>query len=112
MRFAPAALFGLLLVTSPAAAQTSCEPYCDYRHDYGPRDLTYVRPGLFCYPRCFPDGTCAPYSYCAVSTPRGRVLVRSLGAPVVTTMPTTATYYDPSIATVRPVARRIKRARR
>jgi hypothetical protein len=107
-----AAFFGLALVAPvPSHAQTSCEPYCDYLHDYGPRDLTYVHPGLFCYPRCFPNGTCAPYGYCTVSGARtGRVTVRSFASPVATT-PTTATYYDPSLATVRPVPRRVRRAR-
>lgn len=114
MKILSPVLVGLALLVSPAAAQTSCAPYCDYLHDYGPRDLTYVRPGLFCYPRCFPDGTCAPYSDCSVSGPqRGRVTIRTFAAPVlVITTPTTATYYDPSIASIRPAPRRVKRVRR
>jgi hypothetical protein len=106
MRIFPAVVLGCSLVAPTAvAAETSCYPHCDYVHDYSPRDLTYVQPGLFCYPRCFADGSCAPYSPCVLSGSRGRVLVRSL-AGAATMTPTTVTYYDPSLATVRVSAKR------
>ena len=38
-----------------------CYPHCDYNHDYGPYDFSYIRPGLYAYPVCGPRGACAPY---------------------------------------------------
>ena len=55
-----AALFGLVLSGSAAGAVEQCFPVCDYYHYYGPQDFTYVRPGLFGFPRCGPSGECAP----------------------------------------------------
>jgi hypothetical protein len=62
MRLIAATIAGLLLAgASPAGAQVACAPYCDFTHDYGPYDLTYIRPGLYAYPRCAPSGECSPY---------------------------------------------------
>jgi hypothetical protein len=90
-----AALFGpvLALPVSPAAARVDCTPYCDFRHDYGPYDLSWQRPGLTCYPRCDVRGNCAPTPVCFVAAapaghsafvvgplgrrPVGRITVRS-----------------------------------
>ncbi len=104
-------VIGLLVVLGgsvPAASQSarSCDPYCDFTHYYGPYDYRYLRQGLYCYPRCRPDGTCAPRPLCVIQAPRGRITVRSR-AGVVATTPTTSTFYDPSVA-----ARPARRGRR
>jgi hypothetical protein len=84
-RFMPgfvAAVCGVLLGGSaPASAEIDCTPYCDFVHYYGPHDFTYVRPGLFAYPRCGPSGDCSPY---LVSSRRyvGRITVRRIARPV------------------------------
>jgi hypothetical protein len=57
-----AALSALFLAgTGAAVAQQQCFPHCDYNHYYGPYDFTYAQPGLFGYPRCGPQGDCAPH---------------------------------------------------
>jgi len=63
---------------APAAAQVSCAPNCDFFHYYGPYDFTYIRPGLYAYPRCGPDGNCSPYLAYSLPPFRGRVTVRTL----------------------------------
>jgi hypothetical protein len=66
------------------ASAQDCNPYCDYTHDYGPYDFTYVRPGLYGYPICGPDGSCSPrlaYSYSGF--PRGRITIRTWRRPFV-----------------------------
>ena len=79
----------------PASAQSDCVPYCDFNHDYGPRDFTwtqpggygprqsiYVRPGLFLHPRCGPSGYCSPYLLSSSPRYGGRVIIRRIGRPV------------------------------
>jgi hypothetical protein len=78
-----------------ASAQSDCVPYCDFNHDYGPRDFTwvqpggygprqsiYVRPGLFLHPTCGPSGYCSPYLLSSVRRSGVRVTIRRLGRPV------------------------------
>jgi hypothetical protein len=59
MAFAVAILSSVLLGSGVAWA-TDCFPYCDYVHDYGPYDFSYIRPGLVGYPVCDWRGNCAP----------------------------------------------------
>jgi hypothetical protein len=49
-----------LVAGTGAAVAEQCSPRCDYSHYYGPYDFTYAKPGLFGYPRCGPQGDCAP----------------------------------------------------
>ncbi|HVY59167.1 MAG TPA: hypothetical protein VHA77_15050 [Xanthobacteraceae bacterium] len=96
--FRLASALGLLLLAPSFAAAAECTPFCDYNHYYGAADLTYARPGLFCYPVCDARGNCAPSPVCVNVGPgrdcgpadsgcvyaepsRGRVIVRSLSAP-------------------------------
>jgi hypothetical protein len=78
-----------------ASAQPNCVPYCDFNHDYGPRDFTwaqpggygpqqfiYVRPGLFLHPACGPSGYCSPYLLSSSHRSGVRVTIRRLGRPV------------------------------
>jgi hypothetical protein len=67
-------LLGLIAASAPAAAQASCSTHCDYVHDYGPYDFTYVRPGLYAFPRCGPTGDCGPYV--VYSWQRPRIVIR------------------------------------
>jgi hypothetical protein len=62
----------------PTRAEQLCYPHCDYTHYYGPFDFTYIQPGLFAWPRCGPQGDCAPHlAYTAgVRRPAGRITVR------------------------------------
>jgi hypothetical protein len=78
-----AAAIGLLVAfaADPAAAEVSCAPYCDFFHYYGPYDFTYIRPGLYAYPRCGPNGDCSPFLVYSLKPYRGRVTVRSLARP-------------------------------
>jgi hypothetical protein len=67
-RFAPSSglrairdsLFAFAMLTASSALAVECAPYCDYTHDYGPYDLSWKRPGLYAFPRCAPNGECAP----------------------------------------------------
>ncbi len=76
---AVAAVFAL--ASGPAAAEVGCVPYCDFTHDYGPYDYTWVRPGLYLYPRCSPSGDCSPHLIRS-SRYRGSVTIRSLARPL------------------------------
>jgi hypothetical protein len=79
-KYSVALLAGLLFLASGAAhAEVDCTPHCDYNHYYGPSNFTYVRPGLFGYPRCSASGYCAPhlaYRYSYVREPALRIVVR------------------------------------
>jgi hypothetical protein len=71
-----AILFGaVVLAASPAVAEIDCSPSCDYNHYYGPSDFTYVRPGLYGWPRCDAAGNCSPYL--VYTYPRFSVSVRT-----------------------------------
>jgi hypothetical protein len=62
LRTFAAMLLGFVLLQSGAAwAATDCSPHCDYYHDYGPYDFTYVQPGLFGFPVCDWRGNCLPH---------------------------------------------------
>lgn len=76
--FAVAILSSVLFGTAIARA-TDCFPYCDYVHDYGPYDFSYVRPGLAGYPVCDWRGNCAPhivYYYAGHRRPGVRIIIR------------------------------------
>ncbi len=74
---------GLAACGAGAALGAECFPYCDYVHNYGPYDFTYVRPGLFGYPTCGPRGNCLPNVTYSTSgrVRRGNVEVRFLPRP-------------------------------
>ena len=55
------AILSSVLLGSGMAWATDCSPYCDYVHDYGPYDFSWVRPGLTGYPVCDSQGNCAPH---------------------------------------------------
>jgi hypothetical protein len=60
-----------------AGSAAECFPHCDYTHDYGPFDFTYIEPGLFGYPLCGPRGNCSPQlAYSTSGVRRGRITVR------------------------------------
>ena len=65
------------------ALAAECYPHCDYVHNYGPYDFTYVRPGLFGYPTCNVRGECLPNLYYSTSgrLRRGNVEVRFISRP-------------------------------
>jgi hypothetical protein len=75
-----AIVIGCCLAGTGPAAAAECYPRCDYNHDYGPRDFTYVRPGLFGYGVCGPFGNCTPWPvYSTSGNPfyrRGRIEIR------------------------------------
>jgi hypothetical protein len=67
------------LTTAPPARAADCYPHCDYNHYYGPSDFTYVRPGLFAYPRCNARGECSPaLLYSSTGLRRGNITIRFL----------------------------------
>ncbi|MGH6673027.1 MAG: hypothetical protein ACRECV_13775 [Xanthobacteraceae bacterium] len=65
-------VLSLTLFASGAAWAADCSPYCDYVHDYGPYDFSYVRPGLFGFPVCDRRGNCAPHLVYTYSGPPRR----------------------------------------
>jgi hypothetical protein len=82
----PLRLLAVLCLTScgaGAALAAECFPYCDYSHNYGPYDFTYVRPGLYGYPLCNARGNCLPnLAYSTSGQPRrGNVEVRFPARP-------------------------------
>jgi hypothetical protein len=69
------------LCTAPARAET-CSLNCDYWHNYGPYDFSYVTPGLLGYPRCDRQGNCSPYlNYVYPGRRYGRITVRPVTHP-------------------------------
>jgi hypothetical protein len=77
------AVFCLWFCVAGSALAVECFPYCDYVHNYGPYDFTYVRPGLYGYPRCNVRGECLPNLYYSTSglPRRGNVEVRFIHRP-------------------------------
>jgi hypothetical protein len=92
-----AAVILFVLPCGSAQARVDCHPNCDFVHDYGPYNLSWARPGLWCAPRCDARGNCAPTPSCFVATgvagqnpfetsfygrrPIGRVTVRPRRSP-------------------------------
>ncbi len=69
-------LFGVWLPGLADAAAGECAPHCDYYHDYGPYDFTYVRPGLYGFPVCDSNGNCSPHLVYTLSRrPQGQVTI-------------------------------------
>jgi hypothetical protein len=78
LRVAAFVLLGFVLFApAPASARIECAPHCDYNHDYGPYDFTYIRPGLYGYPRCNALGECLPHLGYIYSYPRYDVRIRT-----------------------------------
>jgi hypothetical protein len=57
----PPAVLSIFLGASGVALAYDCAPHCDYTHDYGPYDFSYLAPGLVGYPVCDRHGNCSPY---------------------------------------------------
>jgi hypothetical protein len=55
------AILCIFLLGSDVVLAEDCAPHCDYWHDYGPYDLSYIKPGMFGHPICDRQGTCSPY---------------------------------------------------
>jgi hypothetical protein len=77
------AAFGIMVGGAGGAAAAECFPHCDYVHNYGPYDFTYLRPGLYGYPVCNARGECLPNLVYSTSgrARRGNVEVRFLSRP-------------------------------
>ena len=66
LRSIATAAFCLAVWPTAAWAGTDCSLHCDFNHYYGPSDFTYIRPGLYGWPRCDAHGNCSPrmlYTY-------------------------------------------------
>ena len=75
-RILSVALASILLIAVARAEE--CAPRCDYTHDYGPFDFTYLRPGAYGYAICAWDGDCSPrLVYSDSGWRRGRITIRS-----------------------------------
>lgn len=63
---------------SGAALAVDCAPHCDFVHDYGPYDFSYIRPGLAGIPVCDRRGNCSPHLVYVYSgrPPQVRIIVR------------------------------------
>jgi hypothetical protein len=85
LRVFAAVPFILLFVGSSPTWADDCYPHCDWSHDYGPYDFTYIRPGLFAYPICGPRQDCSPhlrYTYQRGYPLRERIIIRPRSRPV------------------------------
>jgi len=73
----------LSLCGAGTALAAECFPHCDYVHNHGPYDFTYVRPGLYGYPLCNLRGECLPNLVYSTSgrARRGNVEVRFISTP-------------------------------
>jgi hypothetical protein len=72
-----AVAISILFFAGSGAKAADCAPNCDYYHDYGPYDFSWVRPGLTGYPVCDSHGNCSPYLVYRQSGRRfGQVTVR------------------------------------
>jgi hypothetical protein len=79
-------LFAVVFISlcgAGTALSAECFPHCDYTHDYGPYDFTYIRPGLYGYPICGPRGNCLPNLVYSTSgyARRGNIEVRFIPRP-------------------------------
>jgi hypothetical protein len=71
------AILGFFLVGSDVVLAEDCAPHCDYWHNYGPYDFSYIRPGMFGYPICDRQGNCSPYLVYTYQGRRyGRITIR------------------------------------
>src|SRR5213083_2328287 len=84
LRLFAAVLFAFVFFGCAARAEVECYPHCDYWHDYGPYDFTYIRPGLYGFPRCGPRGDCSPYLVYTYPRYRYDVTIRARSAPLAT----------------------------
>jgi hypothetical protein len=78
------AVLGLTLCSAGTVLAAECFPYCDYNHNYGPYDFTYVKPHLYGYPVGGPRGNCNPRLAYTTSgrPPRGNIEVRTVPRPL------------------------------
>jgi hypothetical protein len=77
-----AVLCSLLCVPRAAWAYDDCAPRCDYVHDYGPYDFSWVSPGLVAYPICDREGNCSPHLvYRNFGRPRPGITIRVRPTP-------------------------------
>jgi hypothetical protein len=77
-----ATILGSALLGAGSASAEECSAHCDYWHNYGPYDFSYISPGLLGYPRCDRYGNCSPYLiYVYPGRRYGRVTVRSATHP-------------------------------
>ena len=61
LKIARLAVLSVLLGVPVVAVAQDCAPHCDYVHDYGPYDFSWVSPGLVGYPVCDRAGNCLPH---------------------------------------------------
>jgi hypothetical protein len=61
LKVLPPAILFVLVWASGVALAYDCAPHCDYVHDYGPYDFSWVAPGLVGSPLCDRQGSCSPY---------------------------------------------------
>jgi len=81
-KFLPAAGLCLAVLGSPAARAEECGEHCDYRHNYGPYDFSYIQPGLLGYPICDREGNCSPrLTYTYPGRRYGRITIRPVSKP-------------------------------
>ncbi len=70
---------GLAVLGSGTAWAADCGNVCDYWHNYGPYDYSYVSPGLLGYPICDRAGNCAPHlTYVYPGRRYGRITIRTV----------------------------------
>jgi hypothetical protein len=77
LRYFASAILTFSLFGSDTVLAEDCSPHCDYWHNYGPYDFSYIRPGMFGYPICDRQGNCSPYLiYTYPGSRYGRITIR------------------------------------
>lgn len=64
-----------VLLWAGIAFADDCAPHCDWTHDYGPYDFSWVYPGLVGIPVCDRDGNCSPYLLYRYTGPKPGVTI-------------------------------------
>jgi hypothetical protein len=78
-RILAATVFGLAMLAAGAASAENCGNHCDFWHNYGPYDYSYISPGLLGYPICDRAGNCAPHlAYVYPGRRYGRITIRTV----------------------------------
>jgi hypothetical protein len=76
-RYFASAILGFFLFGSGTVLAEDCSPHCDYWHNYGPYDFSYIKPGMLGYPICDQQGKCSPYLvYTYPGRRYGRITIR------------------------------------
>jgi hypothetical protein len=77
LKYFASAILSVFLFGTDSVLAEDCAPHCDYWHNYGPYDFSYIKPGMVGYPICDRQGNCSPYLvYVYPGRRYGRITIR------------------------------------